>query len=357
MTLWEQLSRGVIARRDIVLSCVVLAAAASIYVAPFEWRSEIRDPLSVDAIPDLGDNQQVVVTEWPGRSPQDVDDQVTYPLSAALMGVAGVDTVRGSSMFGLSTVYVIFEDGTDFYWARSRVVERLASLTRGTLPPDVAPTLGPDATGVGQVFWYTLEGRDPNGNTVGGFDLDELRSIQDWTVRFALQAVDGVSEVASVGGFVREYQVDVDPDALRAREVDLDDVVRAVRQSNLQVGARTLEINQVEYVVRGLGLVESVAELEDSVVALKDGVPVRVRDIARVALGPALRRGALDDGGAPAVGGVVVARVGANPREVIRGVRRKIEEISPGLPSRTLDGGVVSEVRIVPFYDRTELID
>src|SRR5690606_20459025 len=261
------------------------------------------------------------------------------------------------SAFGFSMIFVIFEDDVEFYWSRSRVLEKLASLAPGTVPDGVVPTLGPDATALGQVFWYTLEGRDPEGNVVGGWDLDELRAIQDWTVRYALQGADGVAEVASIGGHVREYQVDVDPEAMRAHGVMLDEVAAAVRESNLDAGARTLEINGVEYIVRGLGFIRSLEDLERAVVTSREGTPIRVRDVARVTLGPALRAGALDDEGAPAVGGVVVARFGENPLTTIHSVKERIASISAGLPERVLEDGTVSKVTIVPFYDRTELID
>ena len=296
-------------------------------------------------------------TEWTGRSPRDVEDQVTYPLTTALLGIPGVKTIRTSSALGFSTLYVIFEADVEFYWSRSRVLEKLASLPEGTLPEGASPTLGPDATALGQVFWYTLEGQDPTGTTVGGWDPDELRTIQDFTVRYALQAVEGVSEVASVGGFVREYQVDVDPDAMRAAGVTLTQVADAVRRSNLDVGARTLEINGVEYLVRGVGFVEDLVDLEQTVVVARDHTPVRVSDVARVTMGPALRRGALDDEGAPAVGGVVVARYRENPKAVIEAVKARIATLQPGLPRRTLEDGTESQVTVVPFYDRTELID
>ncbi|MCA9601316.1 MAG: efflux RND transporter permease subunit, partial [Myxococcales bacterium] len=245
----------------------------------------------------------------------------------------------------------------EFYWSRSRVLEKLASLSPGTVPEGVSPTLGPDATALGQVYWYTLEGRHPDtGELVGGWDLHELRSIQDWTVRYALQSVEGVSEVASIGGFVREYQVDVDPEAMRAHGVSLAQVANAVRNSNLDVGARTLEVNSVEYLVRGLGFVKDLSDLEATVVVARENTPIRVRDVGRVSLGPALRRGALDDEGAPAVGGVVVARYMENPLAVIDAVKSKIEQIQAGLPRRTLEDGTTSQVTIVPFYDRTTLI-
>lgn len=339
-----------------LLGCMLIGGG--FYVSPFDWQlgNIARDPVPVDAIPDIGENQQIVFTDWPGRSPRDVEDQITYPLTTALLGIPGVRTVRSSSAFGFSMVYIIFDDATEFYWSRSRVMEKLASLPPGTMPDGVTPTLGPDATALGQIFWYTLEGRDEAGNTTSGWDPDELRSIQDWTVRYALQSVEGVSEVASVGGFVREYQVDVDPEAMRAHGVSLAQVADAVRNSNLDVGARTLEINSVEYVVRGVGFVKELGDLEATVIVARGNTPIRVRDVGRVSLGPALRRGALDDEGAPAVGGVVVARFLENPLAVIASVKEKIRQIQPGLPKRTLEDGTVSQVTIVPFYDRTTLI-
>ncbi len=358
-TLWQRLIGWFLHNRLVVFVLAMMLIAAGLYVSPFRSGQSDgfpADPIPVDAIPDIGENQQIVFTEWPGRSPRDIEDQITYPLTTALMGIPGVRTVRSTSAFGFSTIYVIFDDEVEFYWSRSRVLEKLSSLPPGTVPDGVSPTLGPDATALGQIFWYTLEGHDPDGNVVGGWDQDELRSIQDWQVRYALQAVDGVSEVASIGGFVREYQVDVDPDAMRAAGVTLPQVADAVRRANLDVGARTLELNGAEYVVRGLGFVEGVEDLESTVVVSREDTPIRVRDVARVNLGPALRRGALDDAGAPAVGGVVVARYLENPLDVIHQVKERIAEIEEGLPRRTLEDGTVSQVRIVPFYDRTTLI-
>ncbi len=328
----------------------LLLIAASLYVSPFDFDlgDVPRDPVPVDAIPDIGENQQIIFTRWPGRSPRDVEDQVTYPLTVALLGLPGVKTIRSYSFFGYSSVYVVFDDDTDFYWSRSRALEKLASLPPGTLPPNVKPELGPDATALGQVFWYTLEGE--------GFDLQELRALQDFQVRYALQSVEGVSEVASIGGFEKEYQIDVDPDAMRARGVTLTQVADAVRRSNIDVGARTLEINRVEYVVRGVGFLTGLEDLRQVVVAEREGVPVRLDHIARVTTGPAERRGVLDKAGAEAVGGVVVVRYGENPLQVIERVHAKIAEISPGLPKRTLEDGRVSQVKVVPFYDRTTLI-
>jgi len=329
-----------------------------VMVAPFDWEFETlpRDPVPVDAIPDIGENQQIVFTEWMGRSPQDIEDQITYPMTTALLGLPEVKTIRSYSMFGFSSIYIIFNEDAEFYWTRSRILEKLNSLPSGTLPQGVSPQLGPDATALGQVFWYTLEGKGPEGDPTGGWDLDELRSAQDWYVRYALQGVDGVAEVASIGGYVKEYQIDVDPDALRTWDIPLHEVFNAVRASNVDVGARTIEINAVEYVIRGLGFIENLDDLRKTVVAERENVPITLEQIAEIEYGPALRRGALDKAGAEAVGGVVVARYGENPLATIKRVKEKIQEISPGLPRKTLEDGTVSQVEIVPFYDRTGLI-
>jgi len=321
----------------VALAVVGLTAWGSL-VAPFDWDlgGLPRSPVPTDAIPDIGENQQIVFTKWTGRSPQDVEDQVSYPLTVALLGVPGVKTVRSYSFFGFSSIYVIFDDAIEFYWSRTRVLEKLGSLSAGTLPEGVQPELGPDATPLGQIFWYTLEGRDPDGNPVGGWDLDELRTVQDWYVRYSLLSATGISEVASVGGFVKEYQIDVDPDAMRAARVDLNDIFLAVKKSNIDVGARTLEISKAEYFVRGLGFVKNVADLENSVVTVHDNVPIYIKDVGTVTLGPALRRGALDKGGAETAGGVVVVRYGFNPLEAIKNVKAQIERIAPGLPTHVV---------------------
>ncbi|NQT26433.1 efflux RND transporter permease subunit, partial [candidate division KSB1 bacterium] len=314
------------------------------------------NPVPVDAIPDIGENQQIVFTKWMGRSPQDVEDQISYPLTVALLGIPDVKTVRSYSMFGFSSIYIIFKEKADFYDSRSRILEKLNSLPSGTLPGGVAPALGPDATALGQIYWYTLEGRDENGDPTGGWDLDELRSTQDWVVRYALLSADGVSEVASVGGFVKEYQIDVDPAAMREHGVSIGEIINAVRTSNIDVGARTMEINRVEYVVRGIGFIKNLEDVEYTVVKMQDNVPIYVKDVANVVLGPAMRRGALDKEGAETVGGVVVVRYGGNPLAAIKNVKDKIHEISPGLPEKILPDGRTSKVTIVPFYDRTGLI-
>ncbi len=343
----------------IVTLLVVGLILWGIMVAPFDWDTGDlpRDPVPVDAIPDIGENQQIVFTKWMGRSPQDVEDQITYPLTVSLLGVPGVKTVRSYSMFGFSSIYVIFKEKVDFYWSRSRLLEKLNSLPSGTLPAKVKPVLGPDATALGQVYWYTLEGRDKRGNPTGGWDLHELRSIQDWYVRYGLLAADGVSEVASVGGFVREYQIDVDPAAMKEHGITIDQVFMAIKMSNLDVGARTIEINKAEYMIRGLGFIKKKEDIAKSVVKVNNNVPIYVKDIARVNLGPALRRGALNKGGSEAVGGVVVVRYGENPLAAIKNLKKKIKELSPGLPEKTLPDGTISKVTIVPFYDRTGLIN
>ena len=330
-----------------------------IATAPFNWDTGWmpRDPVAVDAIPDIGENQQLVFTKWPGRSPQDIEDQISYPLTSALLGIPGVKTIRSSSMFGFSSIYLIFEEDVEFYWSRSRILEKLNSLPSGLLPQGVNPSLGPDATGLGQIYWYTLEGRDPNGNVTGGWDLQELRSIQDYYVKYGLSAAGGVSEVASIGGFVQEYQIDVNPELLRQYGIGLDALVKAVKNSNQDIGAQTLEINKAEYLVRGLGYIKSIEDIENAVVAAEEYTSIRVKDLAHVSLGPAPRRGILDKEGAEVVGGVVVARYGANPMEVINNVKAKITELSGGLPSKTLADGTESKLTIVPFYDRTQLIE
>ncbi len=326
--------------------------------APFSWDTGFlpSNPVAVDAIPDIGENQQIVFTKWDGRSPQDIEDQITYPLTTSLLGIPGVKTIRSSSMFGFSSIYIIFEEDIEFYWSRSRILEKLNALPGGLLPEGVNPALGPDATGLGQIFWYTLEGRDENGNVTGGWDLHELRSIQDYYVKYALSSASGVSEVASIGGYVQEYQVDVNPELMRQYNIGLHQVVNAVKESNKDIGAQTLEINQAEYLVRGLGYVKSIADIENAVVTSEGYTAIKIKDIGKVSLGPATRRGLLDKEGAEVVGAVVVARYGANPMEVINNVKDKINELSAGLPTKVLADGSTSQVTIVPFYDRTELI-
>lgn len=354
----DRVIRFCLENKLVVVLLLLFIISWGILVAPFDWKlgGISRDPIPVDAIPDIGENQQIVFTEWMGRSPQDVEDQITYPLTVSLMGIPGVKTIRSYSMFGFSTIYLIFEDQIEFYWARSRVLEKLNSLASGILPSGVQPMLGPDATALGQVFWYTLEGLNQEGKPTGGWDLQELRSIQDWYVRYALLSTEGVSEVASIGGFVQEYQIDVDPAAMLAANVSLQEVVEAVKMSNLDVGASSIEINQVEYIIRGIGFVKKVSDLENSVVKVNENVPIFIKNIARVVTGPAFRSGALDKAGTEAVGGVVVVRYGENPLRVIQNLKEKIKEISLGLPSKTLPDGTKSQIHIVPFYDRTGLI-
>ncbi|HKZ08284.1 MAG TPA: CusA/CzcA family heavy metal efflux RND transporter [Methylomirabilota bacterium] len=314
----------------------VLVVAGFLLLAAWGYWALVTTP--IDAIPDLSDNQVIVFTDWPGRSPQEVEDQLTYPLTVSLQGLPGVRVVRSSSAFGFSMINVIFEDAVDLYFARSRVLERLNLLGKA-LPTGVVPTLGPDATGVGHVFWYTVEGP--------GRSLQELRSLQDWYIRYQLNAVPGVAEVASVGGTVRQYQIDVDPKRLRAFRLPLSAVVDAVLRSNKNVGGNVVEGAGTWSVVRGLGLIERPQDLEQVVIGAENGVPVYVREVADVKVGDAFRVAALLKGGHEAVGGVVVARYGTSTIDVIARVKEKIQALQAGLPTG---------VRIVPFYDRSELI-
>ena len=293
----------------------------------------------IDAIPDLSDNQVIVFTDWPGHSPQEVEDQVTYPLTVNLQGLAGVRVVRSQSAFGFSMVYVVFEDNVDLYFARARVLERM-SLVAKSLPAGVLPTLGPDATGVGHVFWYTVESET--------HPLRDLRSLQDWFIRYQLNAVPGVAEVASVGGFVQQYQVDVDPNRLRQYGIALSAVVSAVRESNLNVGGNVLDASGAWLIVRGVGLIASPDDVKKIVIGAANGVPVYVEQVADVKIGDAFRVASLVKGTREAVGGVVVARTGVNTKEVIDAVKARIAQIEPGLPQG---------VKIVPFYDRSTLIE
>ena len=327
--------------------------------APFNWHGGIlpRDPVAVDAIPDVGDNQQIVATEWMGRSPKDIQDQITYPLTTSLLGIPGVKSIRSTSMFGMSFIYIIFNDNVEFYWSRSRILEKLNSLPAGTLPEGVQPSLGPDATALGQIFWYTLEGRDPKtGKPTGGWSPQELRTIQDYYVKYSLSSAEGVSEVASVGGYVKEFQVDLNPEAMRSFGITVMDVMDAVKKSNLDIGAETIEVNKVEYLIRGLGYIKNLSDLEDAAITSRNNTPVRIKDIATVNYGPATRRGGLDKEGMEAVGAVVVARYGSNPMDVINNVKDKIKETEAGMPQKVLPDGRISKVTVVPFYDRTQLI-
>jgi Cu(I)/Ag(I) efflux system membrane protein CusA/SilA len=306
-------------------------------VAAAGYWALVRTP--IDAIPDLSDNQVIVFTDWTGRSPQEVEDQVTYPLVTNLQGLPGVRVVRANSAFSFSMINIIFEDNVDLYWARTRVLERLNLVTK-QLPEGVVPTLGPDATGVGQIFWYTVESDD--------MSLRDLRTVQDWFVRYQLNSVPGVAEVASVGGYVQQYQIDIDPNKLRGVNIPISTVVEAVQRSNNNVGGNVVEQGGQWAVVRGIGLIESMADVENIMIGSSGGTPIYVRNVAEVKLGNAFRTGALDKDGKEAVGGVVIARYGVNTLEVIDGVKQKIEALQPGLPPG---------VRLVPFYDRTQLIN
>jgi CzcA family heavy metal efflux pump len=293
----------------------------------------------VDAIPDLSENQVIVFTEWMGRSPQIMEDQVTYPLMSNLQGMPKVKNIRGSSMFGMSFIYIIFEDNTDIYWARTRVLERLNYAQR-LLPAGINPSLGPDGTGVGHIFWYTLDARQ--------MDLGEQRALQDWYVKLALQTVPGVAEVASFGGFEKQYQLVIDPVKLRFYNISMMDVVNKVKSGNNDVGGRKFEMSGMAYIIRGLGYVKNKEDLEGIAVASNNGIPVRIKDIGSVQMGGDLRLGIFDENGeGEVVGGIIVMRYGENASLVIEGVKKKMAEIQRGLPE-----GVQFKVA----YDRTELI-
>jgi Cu(I)/Ag(I) efflux system membrane protein CusA/SilA len=354
----DKITNYLINNKVIAFLILVLVIVFGLITSPFDFANGFlpRNSVTIDAIPDIGENQQIVFTAWEGQSPRDIEDQITYPLSSNLLGIPGVKSIRSNSMFGFSSVYIIFEDDIEFYWSRSRILEKLNSLPKNLFPEGVQPKLGPDATALGQVFWYTLEGRDAAGKVTGGWDLAELRSIQDFYVKSALSATQGVAEVASIGGFVKEYQIDVNPELLKQYGISLQHVVDAIKGSNRDIGAQTLEINQAEYFVRGLGYITSIEDIESTSIVSEDFTAITIRDVAHVKMGPAERRGILDKGGAEVVGGVVTARYGANPMQVVQDIRSKLKLISSGLPKKKLNDGRISQLTIVPFYDRSVLI-
>lgn len=294
----------------------------------------------VDAIPDLSENQVIIFTEWMGRNPQIIEDQITYPLVSNLQGIPKVKNIRANSMFGMSFVFVIFNDDVDIYWARTRVLERLNYAQR-LLPEGITPTLGPDGTGLGHVYWYTLD--------APGYDLGELRALQDWYIRFALQSVDGVSEVASFGGFQRQYQVVVDPYKLRYYNVQLMDVVSKIKSNNNDVGGRKFEQSDIGYIIKGTGYIKDIKEIENIPLKTINSVAIKVKDIAAVQMGGELRLGIIDENGnGEKVGGIVVMRYGENAKDVIERIKEKLPDIEKGLPQG---------VKFKMAYDRADLID
>ncbi|NNF04497.1 MAG: efflux RND transporter permease subunit, partial [Rhodothermales bacterium] len=329
----ERIIEASVRNRLLVIILTVIVAAAGVYTL-------MRTP--VDAIPDLSDVQVIVFTEYDGQAPQVVEDQVTFPLTSAMLSVPGAQTVRGYSFFGLSFVYIIFEDGTDMYWARSRVLEYL-NYVSSRLPAGVSPALGPDATGVGWVYEYALDGGDE-------YDLQELRSMQDWFLRYELMSVPGVAEVASIGGFVKQYQVEVDPNKLLAYNIPISKVRMAIQRSNRDVGGRLIELGETEFMVRGLGYIQSIEDINNVPVGVDEsGTPILVRNVAHVHLGPELRRGIVDwNGEGETVGGIVVMRFGENALATIDAVKQKISELQAGLPEG---------VTIKTAYDRSGLIE
>src|SRR4051812_29430138 len=326
----ESIIEWSIRNRFLVLLAALLVGVAGVHAAL---------TMPVDAIPDLSENQVIVFTDWMGRSPQEIEDQVTYPLSVSLQGLAGVKVVRSSSEFNFSMITIIFDDATDYYFARQRVQEKLA-IASTFLPTGVTPYMAPDATALGQIFWYTVEG--------DGKDLGALRSIQDWYVRYQLNSVPGVAEVASVGGAPREYQIDVDPNKLRAYDVGLGEIDAAVSRSNSSVGGRVIHQGNAEFLIRSVGWIKNIRDIENTVVTQRGGTPITVKQLGVVQVGQGFRRSVLEKDGKEAVGGVVLMRYGENPLEVTRRVKEKINALQAGLRAQG--------VRIVPFYDRTPLI-
>lgn len=312
----------------IMYSCMIIYGIYSVYNTP------------VDAIPDLSENQVIIYTEWMGRNPQIIEDQITYPLTSNLQGIPRVKNIRGASMFGMSFVFIIFEDNADIYWARARVLERLNYATR-LLPQNVTPTLGPDGTGLGHVYWYTLD--------APGYDLGELRALQDWYVRFGLQTVEGVSEVASFGGYQKQYQVVVDPLKLRYYDITLMDVVNKIKENNNEVGGRKFELSDIGYIIKTTGYIKNIHEIENISLKTENTIPVKVKDVGTVQMGGDLRLGIVDENGeGEKVGGIVIMRYGENAKEVIDRVKKKIEDIKKGLPAG---------INIKPAYDRSDLIN
>ena len=309
-------------------------------IALFAWGVFSMKQNPIDAIPDLSENQVIVFTEWMGRSPQIIEDQVTYPLVSNLQGIPKIKNIRGSSMFGMSFVYIVFEDNVDIYWARTRVLERLNYAQR-LLPEGITPTLGPDGTGVGHIFWYSLD--------APGYDLGELRALQDWYVRFGLQTVKGVSEVASFGGYQKQYQINIDPHKLNYYNITMMDVLRAVKSNNNDVGGRKFEMSNTGYIVRGLGYIKSMEDVKNIPVGKEGSATIKIMDIATVQMGGDLRLGIFDENGeGEAVGGIVVMRYGENADAVIKDVKKKIKDIEKGLPEG---------VKLKVAYDRSELIE
>ena len=315
---------------------IILGLAAALFI----WGIFSIRKNPIDAIPDLSENQVIVFTEWSGRGPQIMEDQVTYPLVSNLQGIPKVKNIRGTSMFGMSFVYIIFDDDVDYYWARTRVLERL-SFAQRLLPKDVVPSLGPDGTGVGHVFWYTLDAKK--------MDLGEQRALQDWYVKFALQTVPGVAEVASFGGFEKQYQVVIDPIKLQFYNLSLMDVMKQIKAGNNDVGGRKFEMSDMSYIIRGLGYIKSVEDVENISIANNNGIPIRIKDVGTVQMGGETRLGIFDENGeGEAVGGIVVMRFGENADKVITAVKQKMGDVQKGLPE---------DVSFKVAYDRSTLIE
>lgn len=348
----------IIEQRLVVLSLMLLLTLGGLIVAPFDWGLSIpRHPVAVDAIPDIGENQQIVHIQWPGRSPQDIEDQLAYPLSTSLTSVSGVHTVRTQTMMGSASIYLIFDDKTEYYWSRTRVQEALNTAVSEGLPDGASVELGPPASALGQIYWYTLEGIDADGNPAGGWDLHELRKIQDYQVRFALREVRGVAEVASIGGFEQALVIEPRLEDLESRGITLDELHAALSQVSVEVGASSTEMQGIEYILRSEGFVRDIDAVRQALVRFEEGQPTTVDDVAHVSFQPRERQGFLDKDGAESVGGIVIARHGANPMEVASNVHEALEQLSSSLPRKTLSDGRISQLTVVPYLDRSTLIE
>ena len=354
--MWNSSIRFFLYNPSVVLALLLLSLAglaiSPLRIGGLAWRHS----MPVDALPDLGENQQIIRTEWPGQAATRIEEQLNYPLSAELMGVAGVRSVRGQAMFGVSFLYVIFEESVDFYDSRARLLERLSSLPDGLLPKGVRPQLGPSATALGQVYMYVLVGRDSLGRPAGGWGLEELRRFQDFELKQQLLSVAGVVEVATIGGHERAFEVVLDPLRLKAQQISVAEIAEVLRNSDIEVGAQTIDINEVEYTLQGLAKVQQLSELEEIPIASQDGSLLRIGDIAKVQASSLPRRALLDYEGAEAVGGIVTMQYGADAASVIAAIERKVKEINPKLPKKRNRNGILSQLHILPYYNRGELI-
>ena len=354
--MWGPSIRFFLYNPSVVLGLLLVVGMTGLIVSPLRLGLPWQKSMPVDALPDLSENQQIIRTTWPGQSPIRIEEQLNYPLSSHLLGTPGIRSIRGQAMFGVSFLYVIFEEKTDFYTSRARLTEQLSNLPKELLPKGVHPQLGPPATSLGQIYMYILIGRDSLGRPVGGWSPEELRSYQDFYLKQQLLSVRGVAEVASIGGYKKAFEVVIDPLRLQAHQVSVAEVATALRKSDIEIGAQTLELNEVEYTLQGLAKVQQLSDVEDILVVSRESTPVRVRDVAKVQSRALPRRALLDYKGSEAVGGIVTMEYGADASTVLSAIHQKVNEISPYLPKKRDRLGRVSQLHILPYYDRSELI-